>query len=310
MPFRRVISLFIALAAVASVTAILASAPSHADPATKSTGAAYGDNENAQNAKAPEVKAVAPPPNDVFQQKTLVDSPLASHAHVEAGACIQAGNEAQLQDIMDGASKAARPSPTTTATPTDTATPTQTATPTDTASPTQTVTPTPTETTSPLPAGKQLALAPPGYPTSDRCLTPAGTSASASTPTCVDIETGAADPAPKCVTNTPLWNARGYAKAFDIGMGSAHEAESEAVGRCVGNNPQYETAARGDFSGSAVPDSTQPNQPIDLGIGGGAVVTFWETNWDPRTDQTTDGSNTVFVNAIHIVTPTENIIFG
>ncbi|MGH2687565.1 MAG: LPXTG cell wall anchor domain-containing protein, partial [Actinomycetota bacterium] len=32
----------------------------------------------------------------------------------------------------------------------------------------------------------------------------------------------------------------------------------------------------------------------------GLKVVLWETNWDPSTGGTTDGSNTVFVNALHV----------
>ncbi|MEA2476879.1 MAG: hypothetical protein QOC87_1078, partial [Actinomycetota bacterium] len=167
MRYRRPISILIALATVASLTAILASAPSHADPAQKATGAAYGDDETAQNARAPEVTAVAPPPTAVFEQKTLVDSPAASHAHVEANACVQAGAEALMQDVMDGASKAAQPSPTASPSSTTTPSPTTSPSPTETPSPTATSTPT-GPPPSPLPNGKQLALTPPGYPTTNR----------------------------------------------------------------------------------------------------------------------------------------------
>jgi hypothetical protein len=142
---------------------------------------------------------------------------------------------------------------------------------------------------------------------------PAGTSARAGTPSCSDIETGQADSTATCVANTPLWNARGFAKSFDDNTGTINQAESEAVARCVGATPQFETAATfGALTGGLSNDPTKPNQALDPTGSGfqNGTVTFWETNWDPRTDQTTDGSSTVFVNAIHIITPAENIILG
>jgi hypothetical protein len=110
-----------------------------------------------------------------------------------------------------------------------------------------------------------------------------------------------------------LWNARGFARAERINLSPllVEFAEAEAVARCEGTRPVFMTGARyGSISGLLPVDRTIPNQRTNLVVASTAIVTFWETNWDPLTNTTNDGSDTVWVNALHIITPTEDIVLG
>ncbi len=112
-----------------------------------------------------------------------------------------------------------------------------------------------------------------------------------------------------CLAPLPLWHSRGYARATS---GTLRDFEAEAVARCVDGRVSVMTGARFGIVGGLINnDVRRPNQPLDplqLGLVETATVTFWETNWDPRTNTTTDGSDTVWVNALHIITPSEEII--
>jgi hypothetical protein len=122
------------------------------------------------------------------------------------------------------------------------------------------------------------------------------------------------------------WNARGYATSTGVSIASAgsglptesaNNAYAEAVSACVGGNLVHGSAAYVDglalvtppalpeLPGTPIPlpgvSTTQPNQV--LLDAGGIKLTFWETNWNPATLGTTNGSATVFTNALHLVTP-------
>ncbi|HVL64457.1 MAG TPA: calcium-binding protein [Actinomycetota bacterium] len=117
----------------------------------------------------------------------------------------------------------------------------------------------------------------------------------------------AANFSPVCLAKAPLWNARGYARAANVL--TFEEIEAEAVARCTADGQAVvATAADYDLTANVGPDVvTRPNQPLDpaqLGLVRVSAVTFWETNWDPINMTTTDGSDTVWVNGMHIVTST------
>lgn len=180
----------------------------------------------------------------------------------------------------------------------------------------------------------------PGYPSADSCVTPvdatagnAGTDSPSGRPSPAPTEgapanqtpegkanceeavtdsTAADYTGPSCFATLPLWNARAYTKTLNVL--TLDELESEAVARCEGGEVLYSTAtAYGPVAGELVANPEEPNQrlnPGGLGLSDSAVVTSWETNWDPRNNKTTDGSDTVWVNALHIQTPTEDVVIG
>ncbi|HVF54488.1 MAG TPA: choice-of-anchor P family protein [Actinomycetota bacterium] len=105
------------------------------------------------------------------------------------------------------------------------------------------------------------------------------------------------------------WNARGHAITEDLQAVTdqilADVIESESVAACDGNAITFGSAARIVnlvVAGTAVVlPPPAPNQVVidQLGI----RIVFWETNWDPATGGTTDGSDTVFTNGVHITAP-------
>jgi LPXTG-motif cell wall-anchored protein len=105
-------------------------------------------------------------------------------------------------------------------------------------------------------------------------------------------------------------NARGYAAVENLAalpgnLLTADAVEAEAVARCTNNEMKFATAARVTdihVAGVTLPQVITPtvNQVlVDLPLLGLKVV-LWETNWNPSTGGTTDGSDTVFVNALHV----------
>lgn len=105
------------------------------------------------------------------------------------------------------------------------------------------------------------------------------------------------------------WNATGHAVTEDLqavtDLVMADVVESESVAACEGNTTTFGSAARIVnlvVSGtSIVLPEPAPNQVlVDQA---GIRVIFWETNWDPATGGTTDGSSTVFTNGIHVTAP-------
>ncbi len=104
-------------------------------------------------------------------------------------------------------------------------------------------------------------------------------------------------------------NARGYAITEDLeavaDQVAADVIESEAVASCAGGKMVFATGTRIAnlrVAGQAVPlVNPGPNQVVFNQAG--ITITYWETNWDPARRATTDGSNTVFVNALHVKAP-------
>ena len=129
------------------------------------------------------------------------------------------------------------------------------------------------------------------------------------------------------------WNARGFAETVGINVGSlgpglpalsANVIDAEAVSACVNGNVVHGTAARvlglslvtppvlPGLPATPIPlpsiSTTQPNQVLLDALG--LKLTFWETNWNPANLKTTDGSSTVYTNAIHLVTPLGDVIIS
>lgn len=105
------------------------------------------------------------------------------------------------------------------------------------------------------------------------------------------------------------WHSRGFAITEDLvaitGQLTADVIEAESTAGCDGNTPVFGSAARIvnlSLGGQDIPVlNPSPNQVlIDQA---GIKIVFWETNWDPGTGGTTDGSDTVFSNAIHVTAP-------
>ena len=105
------------------------------------------------------------------------------------------------------------------------------------------------------------------------------------------------------------FNARSFAIAEDLEAVAdnvkADVIESEALAACVGGRTVFATGAR-VLNLSVGPQSVPlinptPNQVVFNQ--GGIQIVFWETNWDPATLRTTDGSPVVFANALHITAP-------
>lgn len=105
------------------------------------------------------------------------------------------------------------------------------------------------------------------------------------------------------------WSARGFAITEDLdaaaGQVAADVIESESTAACIDGEVVFGSATRIanlSVGGQAIPVlNPEPNQVL-LDQGGIRVV-FWETNWDPATLGTTDGSSTVFTNALHVTLP-------
>lgn len=206
------------------------------------------------------------------------------------------------------------PSPTgtpTNGTPTTAGTPT----PTPTAIPTSTTAATSTPAAAPVEAPIAMQT-----PTQSPTQSPGATATPTPTttappPNCEDADT---DPesddftGPTCLATLPLWNARGYANTTADTFFLGGDFQAEALARCENDRVDFQTAADYGLVGALMgADYTLgPNHQLDLIVAGGGIVTFWETNWDPETGATTDGSDTVWVNAAHIVTPAEDIIIG
>jgi RTX calcium-binding nonapeptide repeat (4 copies) len=129
------------------------------------------------------------------------------------------------------------------------------------------------------------------------------------------------------------WNARGYAHTTNLNVGSlgpglptlsASVLNAEAVSACVNGSLVHGSAAQvaglslitppavPGLPGTPIPitspSATQPNQVLLDALG--IKLTFWETNWNPVTLGTTNGSSTVFTNAVHLVTPLGDVIIS
>jgi hypothetical protein len=273
--------------AIALIGSVLSVAPAPAaDEVVSARGSAYGA-EVVDGQKSPEAIAEVPPNTSQHDQNTQVDFvDMVELLDTTADACLDGGVAANLQAEMDEARRQALGQE-----------------------------PPPEDQEPP----RQTANAPEGYGVDDFCLTPSGTEVPEdpnTNPKCEEY--GAAEvpeggqPPSTCQAPINLWSARGYVESVNAFVFT--ELYSEAVGRCVGAAPEYASATTfGDLSGSLVVDTTQPNQPLDplgLGLTQADTVTFWETNWDPETNSVTDGADHVWVNALHIQTPTEDIVIG
>jgi hypothetical protein len=112
-------------------------------------------------------------------------------------------------------------------------------------------------------------------------------------------------------------NARGYAAVENLaalpgGLLTADAVEAEALARCTGGGITFSTASRVTdikVAGLTLPQviSPKPNQVLVDNALLGLKIVLWETNWDPSTGGTADGSDTVFVNALHVTQPLLNI---
>ncbi|HVF53694.1 MAG TPA: hypothetical protein VNC78_08830 [Actinomycetota bacterium] len=173
-----------------------------------------------------------------------------------------------------------------------------------------TATPSPTPTTARAPQPRQPSPTPTTTGSPGSTPTPAGTA--------TNCEEAVTDPAsadftgPTCLSTLPLWHSRGYARTLleDIVGLIGPDIEAEAMARCVNGKEEFMTGARFGLVGGLLGGTDRPNTNLDVVIVQGAVVKFWETNWDPKTNTTTDGSETVWVNGLHIYTPTEEIILS
>lgn len=112
-------------------------------------------------------------------------------------------------------------------------------------------------------------------------------------------------------------NARGYAAvenlaALPSGLLTADAVEAEALARCTSGGVAFSTASRVTdikVAGLTLPQviTPKPNQVLVDNALLGLKVVLWETNWNPATGGTTDGSSTVFVNALHVTQSLLNI---
>lgn len=247
-------------------------------------GEAYG-GEVINDQKSPLVTAAVPPGQSRHAEDVQLDAfGLVETLRTIADACLTGGVNANLQAEMDEARRVANDQP-------------------------------------PPPKGQEpprrTVRAPEGYGVDDFCLQPQDAQLPEdpnNNPKCekygaAKVPPGGSPPA-TCQALIELWSARAYVEALNAFVFS--EISSEAVGRCVGSRPEYQTAvAYGPLTGSLAGDTSQPNSPISIaGLAEGSTVTFWETNWDPKTNTVTDGKDHVWVNALHIDTPTEDIIIG
>jgi len=333
---------------LALVTALLYGLPAIGQPvpdADYARGYAYGASalggEEPQLDPLPERESVAPPPQPqeqvkrVSKQDIAVETSVADFLRIESDACLDTGASARLQFQINRARILARgqtlspgetsenegpndPDPErelvrypvgfpTTArcvAPANSDTPIQGPTPTGSPSPTPTSSPTASPTSSPT-------ATPTGTPTPGATPTPTGTPARP--PNCEVVVTNpnAANFSPVCRATSPLWHARGWARAVNV-AGLVEEIRAEAVARCTEDGRlRVATGAAFGPTSSFNSNAQRPNQRLQVSSVGIAAVTFWETNWDPISNTTTDGSDTVWVNGLHIITSTgRDLIFS
>ncbi len=333
----RRLSVTVAIAVFGALLVTLAAPQASAERVVRARGTSYAASENAltePNLQVPQAVAEVPPPPEQTQtetardRKVFFDAILEVIGIVEADACVTEGAPLILQKeinfvqikakgntptkdadnnnngpndedpergevtppvgLKDGCVKPGKPG----------ASPSPSASPTPSGSPSQApVTPSPSPTASPRPSASPSPTGPP----------PPDCEASTT-----NTKPGTGFTGPTCRAKLPLWHSRGYAHVLD---GLIEDVHAEAAARCVNGRAEYVTGARfGDVTPDLGADAENgPNQQLDvlgLGLVTGSIVTFWETNWDPKTNTTTDGSDTVWVNGARIQTPTEEIILG
>ena len=263
--------------ALAMLGAVLVATAAPAEEVAKARGMAYGVRDNIAKVETPKVKSVVPPLTASSDRNAQVDVlGVAQVARVESDACIQSGTPAKLQEQMDTAEFLAKGG----------------------------------EGDPPVPQTGTVST-PPNFPDDGNCFVPTEDKPEGDdNPPCADFDP---ETHKTCITTKPLWNGRGYAKALDT-LGIIEEVQAEAVARCDANGAiEFATGAAYTLAGDFQGDPRQPNQnlnPLGLGLAESATVIFWETNWDAATGTTTDGSDTVYVNGMHIITPTEDIIIS
>lgn len=269
------------LAAAALIASLAVTTTATAQTAVQARAMAYGARENLAKIQTTQVEVAAPPAATQHQRASYVDAqPIAEVAHIEADACQEAGVAATLQGEMDRAEFLGRGG-----------------------DPAE-------ETAEP---GRQIVTVDPTFP-DENCVTATGEPVppESELALCEEFDPSEEGAGNRCLS-TELWNARGYGFTVDALAGIIHEVDAEAVARCrgVGQPPEFMTGARYDITGILNNNTEIPNQPLAIPVlGTSTVVTFWETNWDPTTNETIDGSDTVWVNGLHITTPTEDIILA
>lgn len=276
-----------AILATALVSSLVVIGPAPAAEIASATGSAFGFRENISKVETPLVTAAVPPGkfNHDNDAQADVGGGTVQALEVVGDACLDGGVQANLQAEMDAARRQARGEE-----------------------------PPPEDQETP----RQTVQAPENYGVDNFCLTPQNQQLAEDpnlNPKCeeyadAEVPDGGAPPV-TCQALMQLWNARGYGEALDV-LGF-QELRSEAVGRCVGAAPEYMTGAQYLITGDLQADPSTPNQnldPLALGLAESSTVIFWETNWDPKTNSITDGKDHVWVNAMHVITPTEDIIIG
>ncbi len=335
-------------AALAAIVGLLVTGPSvgpvSADTVAKARGYAYGASEAAvsdPDPRAPEAEAVVPPPPEQEQLQTKRDRDellnvlgLVRAATVEADACVTNGTPAKLQLEINRARILARGDTPAADADTDNNGPKDEDPERGDATPAQgfndgcmrpgrvaperpNESPSPSGSPSASPSASPTGGFQPGSP-SPSASGSGSASPSPSGPPLPNCEAAVTNPTattftgPHCRATLPLWHSRGYARAVLAPLiATSGDIFAEAVARCENGKEIFSTGARltGTIGGLSA-DRQKPNQPLSLPIGGGAVATYWETNWDPRTNSTTDGSDTVWVNGLHIITPVDDIILS
>lgn len=273
--------------ALALLTSVLVATSAPAAEVNSAEGNAFGFKENISKVETPVVTAKVPPnksQHDEDAQINVLDS--LTVMEVNSDACLDGGVQARLQAEMNTARVKAEGG-------------------------------NPKEQPEPQ---RQTVEAPNGYGEDDFCLKAAEQQKAEdpnANPKCeeygdAEVPEGGNPPA-TCQSFLQLWNARGEAITADV-FGAFQELRSEAVGRCVGAAPEFMTGVQYALvADAAIGDPSMPNQnldPLGLGLAESSTAIFWETNWDPETNTTTDGKDKVWVNALHIITPTEDIIIG
>lgn len=317
---------FAVLAVVALIAGLLTGVPvasaGHTDlvkptqAAERARGYSFGTavlntDEEPEN-QLPEAEAEVPPSPEQEQVRSQSDQRSALTTSVEADACLDPGVQAKLQKTINGAQIRSHG-----LTPEGDADNDYDEFDDDGEPPAE-----PDED-----PRRTEARYPEGFPGTARCLTPttadqalhepvrttAPLPAAEQPPRPPNCESGfETDPAEEgfseiCLAALPLWNSRGWAQALNTPLMTTITAE--AVARCTSEGVlEVATGASFGTVPALLGGSTQPNTPVILV---GAVGTFWETNWDPETNTTTDGKNYVWVNGLHIKTSTgEDLIFG
>lgn len=105
------------------------------------------------------------------------------------------------------------------------------------------------------------------------------------------------------------WNSLAHAITEDLEAAAdtvkADIIESESLAACVDGEIVFGSAARivnlQVATTSVTLPAPAPNQVVFNQ--GGITITFWETNWDAATGGTTDGSDSVYTNALHVIAP-------